>query len=247
MKRKFDDVSLPTNFEAPSIAEKEYDRSEDRGAIKNGTKTNAFNEGVKKGMVVAETGCFDKGDHHLIELFANGISTLRLKAKTFTALHDGWPGPYPAPVSDEWIRGFFSGAADKQRSRLAINEDEDLNPAFLHNDKLEILARRGPEASYPNVAETGAADLVNGSEKLISSGMISIFYKYPIEHPVSLNFRSIGGFTRELLFLCIQAGYREIYQNEHVYRVWGHPIESLWVEGVEYDSDKELVFLRMGS
>jgi len=81
------------------------------------------------------------------------------------------------------------------------------------------------------------------------------------------DYENKGGFTRIDLFRCIYEGYKKIYDEEEQevgdlgiyenlynrkesdgkYGIWGHYLDDLFLEGVFYNLDLNLVTLFIGS
>lgn len=109
--------------------------------------------------------------------------------------------------------------------------------------------------------------IIDPQKLLIKEETISIKFSYPLKNKVNFEYTNKGGFTRMDLFRCIYEGYKQIYETEEEdagdpgtydrlynrrpsegrYRIWGHYITDLRIEGIVYDSKTKLVELLIGS
>ena len=109
--------------------------------------------------------------------------------------------------------------------------------------------------------------IIDPMKLLIKEDSISIKFSYPLWNKVSFKYKNKGGFTRLDLFRCIFEGYKKIYETEEKdagdpgtyenlynrrlsqgrYRIWGHYMVDLRIEGIVYDSKTKLVELLIGS
>ncbi len=109
-------------------------------------------------------------------------------------------------------------------------------------------------------------------EVVIPDREIGIEFRYPLGNPVTLQFKSDGGFTRKKLIWQIVASYMQIYMEEEKsinekpvlpidargcmlnrnetdgkYAIWGHDLGDLWLESLHYYPDTHIVSLGIGS
>ena len=109
--------------------------------------------------------------------------------------------------------------------------------------------------------------IIKPKELLVKEENISIKFSYPLRNKVTFEYNNKGGFTRLDLFRCIYEGYKNIYkteerevgdpgtyerlynrrQSEGKYRIWGHYMNDLRIEGIVYDSKTKLVELLIDS
>lgn len=109
--------------------------------------------------------------------------------------------------------------------------------------------------------------LVNADEIVIKDEKISIIFTYPLSVRVVLQFENKRGFTRMDLLRCIYEGYKKIYDEEEKevgdpgtynmlynrreskgpYGIWGHYLGDLYLDIVEYNPNKKMVNLHIGS
>lgn len=129
--------------------------------------------------------------------------------------------------------------------------------------------------SVANFQYNARSRLMDGADELVVPvNEISITYDYPLERPVTHNYRRAGGFTRGQLVQDICATYRQIYKEEREstkiavdpinvriargglinrnatdgkYGIWGHDIGDLVIEGLRFDANSGMVEMDIGS
>jgi len=92
-------------------------------------------------------------------------------------------------------------------------------------------------------------DIIDPNEIVTTRRSVTIQYVYPLSKEVNLTYKNKQGFTRALLFKCIQRGYLSIYDaygGHKKYGIWGHGIKDLVLEGVHINS-RGRIFLQIGS
>lgn len=133
------------------------------------------------------------------------------------------------------------------------------------------------EDSYIHIASFELNDpnrppMVNPDEIVIPDSNIRIEFNYPLENPVSFPCFYAGGFTRQNLIWTIVYCYKLIYEEEErsikdqpvlpigergmiinrnqtdgIYGIWGHCINDLVIESIEYHPNTKTVSLGIGS
>ncbi len=78
---------------------------------------------------------------------------------------------------------------------------------------------------------------------------ICIEFKYPLGSPVVFNFPAPNSqnFTKENIIDCIFDGYKEIYSDTEKYKIHSHYLNQLFIEGIEYNQDNNIILLEIGS
>jgi len=109
--------------------------------------------------------------------------------------------------------------------------------------------------------------LVNPDELAIKEHKITIEFSYPLSVKVYLEFEKEGGFTNMDLLRCVYEGYKKIYDEEEAqagdpgiydmlynrrpshgkYGIWGHYMNDLYLEVINYNPEKRLRTLDIGS
>lgn len=92
-------------------------------------------------------------------------------------------------------------------------------------------------------------DIVNPDEIVTHRRSVTIRYTYPLSTEVNLTYKNKQGFTRALLFKCIQRGYLSIYGaygGHNKYGIWGHSLGDLVLERVRINS-RGIVLIQIGS
>lgn len=119
-----------------------------------------------------------------------------------------------------------------------------------------------------------AFNLYNPKEIVIPQQKINIVFRYPFEKEFVFEFKAntSEGFTKEYLIDCICNQYEKMYKEENEatpptsmeermkrgglvnrestegpYGIWGHDIEDLYLEGIEYNEKTNTVHLFIGS
>lgn len=117
-------------------------------------------------------------------------------------------------------------------------------------------------------------NLESPDEIVIPEQNIYIAIDYPVRDTYTFHFvaNTEKGFTREFLIDCICTQYEKIYVEENAvckvssieermrkgglinrestngpYGIWGHDIEDLYLEGINYDANTQMVTLSIGS
>jgi hypothetical protein len=129
---------------------------------------------------------------------------------------------FPAfSVAERRVSGYFSGEPSEDR-------DEDESP----DEEADDL-----ESEAPNNAE--AATLPTRVRGLID---------YPLEVPVLFEIEA-GEAPWSVWDLCqaFADQYAKIYADPERYGAWGHDLTDLWIEGLLYFPEKQLLYPLMGS
>ena len=110
-------------------------------------------------------------------------------------------------------------------------------------------------------------NIIDPDDILISDESIKINFTYPLSLKVEFTFNNKGGFTRIDLFRCIYEGYKKIYEEEAAtvgdpgrykrlmnrrpsngpYGIWGHYMEELIIERINYDPSTNTLNMLIGS
>ena len=120
-------------------------------------------------------------------------------------------------------------------------------------------------------------DFVNPDELIINKSDVRIMFEYPLKNPLIYRAEApqVFGFTRRNLIDIIVTKYHDIYQEEKdttqipilsmqerltaqnnlmnpnstngTFGVWGHDIEDLFIDGIQYDPLVNLISLVIGS
>lgn len=117
-------------------------------------------------------------------------------------------------------------------------------------------------------------NLNNSADIVIPNKKVKIVFDYPFSQEFIFEFTSDTeeGFTREYLIDCICLQYKKMYDEENAsvevssieermkkggllnreqtdgkYGIWGHDIEDLYLEGIKYDENNNIVILSIGS
>ena len=107
------------------------------------------------------------------------------------------------------------------------------------------------------------------NEIVIPDTTITVRINYPLRTAVTESFSQEGGFSRKALVHAIRAMYERIYAEEDkstaipvgtvsanvmnrnttdgVHGIWGHVLEDLWLEGIQYHPSQKLVTLSIRS
>ncbi|MBA7645082.1 hypothetical protein ES703_52835 [subsurface metagenome] len=109
--------------------------------------------------------------------------------------------------------------------------------------------------------------LVNPDELAIKEDKITIEFSYPLSVKVYFKFEKEGGFTNMDLLRFVYEGYKKIYDEEEEevgdpgiydklynrkpshgkYGIWGHYMNDLYLEIINYNPEKRLCTLDIGS
>ena len=119
-----------------------------------------------------------------------------------------------------------------------------------------------------DVASDINENMIYGDIVVIPNTTISIFFEYPLSHPATFEYSSETGFTRRKILECVYQGYKKIYDEENEtgvkeskdkvpienrprsngkYGIWGHYIDQLFIEHLEFNVKTSLLKLGMGS
>lgn len=106
---------------------------------------------------------------------------------------------------------------------------------------------------------------IAGEDRLVTPlERILIYFEYPVNNPINLEFQQAGGFKLSDIWRCVYQGYEKIYVEEPEpepdpswtllnrpntygkYGIWGHTMEQLYLEGF-VEKEPGLFYLLMGS
>ena len=114
--------------------------------------------------------------------------------------------------------------------------------------------------------------VIDGAEVIYEKSTMRIEFSYPLKDKFIFSFSkpdgALGGFTKEEFVACVREGYRKIYDNEFdscgfvgtvsnrcmnraesngPFGIWGHYIEDLVLESAEWDENRDVWVLGIGS
>ncbi len=83
----------------------------------------------------------------------------------------------------------------------------------------------------------------------IESKELNIKFDYPLKEPVIMNFKAPNGqnFTKKNIIDCIFSGYKKIYSDIEKYKIHSHYLNQLFIEGIEYTKNSNVILLEIGS
>lgn len=125
------------------------------------------------------------------------------------------------------------------------------------------------------VTEDDLSDVKDKDKVIIKDYEVKITLTYPLRNSYSKKYKSDKGFTIGDIIKCTIEMYKFVYSEEEKttttkvtsmddriqnglgllnrnetngkFGIWGHDIEDLIIEGIEYDKDEKTVYLSMGS
>lgn len=120
---------------------------------------------------------------------------------------------------------------------------------------------------YDNCHRVISKNIKASKKIIIKDENINIEFDYPLSNVVKFNFSKSGGFSIYDIIKYICSGYERIYREEeeevgnpgHIpgmfnrmasngpYGIWGHDINDLFIEAIDYDKKKKLITLSIGS
>jgi len=74
---------------------------------------------------------------------------------------------------------------------------------------------------------------------------IIVAFSYPLNHEYRQSFISKTGFTFDILVKRIIQKYKNIYEHEKEYGIWGHNFEDLFLENIKFKDG--IYYLSIGS
>lgn len=151
---------------------------------------------------------------------------------------------------------------------------QKLNPNW--NAKTKSCDKQGQEIEHETPAlyeiEDGSiwepkGNYLRPDEIVINETEILLRVTYPLIRPAQVKLKRSTGFTRRQLVESIYKCYKKVYAQEDAskttiissdkvynrgetngkYGIWGHCMDNLFIEGIEYQPDKKLVTLAIGS
>ena len=111
-------------------------------------------------------------------------------------------------------------------------------------------------------------NIIDGDELIIGDELIWIDFSYPLDRSVRIEYQNQGGFSRRILLQCIASGYKAIYDAEEAavgpagtvsemcmnracthgpFGIRFHEMGNLYLEGLTYYPDWNILFLNIGS
>jgi len=173
---------------------------------------------------------------------------------------------HPSTFNKEEVDGIDFGFEDGD------DEEELFTPHPLDENRIEILVKTDGFGNLPvdvmaYEEEDIKSKVLNPEEIVIRDEDISIVFTYPLSTKAIFSHHSAGGFSRMDLFRCIYEGYKKIYDTEVAevadpgtgkrvlnrkrsfgsYGIWGHYLEELVIEGIQYNPKKKMVSMFIGS
>lgn len=102
--------------------------------------------------------------------------------------------------------------------------------------------------------------ITNPNEILVKEEKIRVLFDYPLRNIVVFDFENKNGFSRMDLYKIIHETYKKIYDEENnavgdpgyipgmynraesngPYKIYGHYIDDLYIEGIIYEKDQEI-------
>lgn len=103
--------------------------------------------------------------------------------------------------------------------------------------------------SSPRVIDYGTPNLLrdvdNLDKKVIYNNTVYIQFEYSLEKKILFNYTNKDGFVLLDLFRCLYSGYKKIYADKKRYGTSIHYLDDLYIEGIYYDKNKNLVTLNI--
>lgn len=85
-------------------------------------------------------------------------------------------------------------------------------------------------------------------DKLPANETFTLAIDYPLSVKAAFPLKTgKNGMGLPRLLQEIGKAYREVYENDEKYGIWGHGIGDLWLEGINIDLEKKTVRLSVGS
>lgn len=213
----------------------------------------------------------DDGDDSLAVRIARLADSAGVKRDELVRFLNTQAGPLPLNRPDSGWGGAIEPAADQDESetdpevaelmQYAEAEEDSARemmgdfPAFSVAEKRvggwfggrTIIVRKGKRLTEEQAGKVRDGDSIETESEGLPTTVRALI-DYPLERPCLFTIH-VGDEPWSVWEICCAFAeqYRRIYEQPEKYGIWGHDLTDLWIEGLLYYPEKNLIFPLIGS